>query len=185
MKKIKLKPCLNCGTDFKQFNSLHLFCSAPCYFSYNKPEQIERRYDTIKNDARPLSWYEKKAKDAIQLYARIRDLKEPCISCGRTSTPQWDGGHYKKAELFSGVIFDEINVNKQCCYCNRDLHGNESAYREGLVKKYGEDKVKELEKKANETRQYKYDKFELLQIEKHFKKEIKNLKALQKLTNNC
>jgi hypothetical protein len=175
LKKIKKKLCKQCGKEFTPYNTIQPVCSVSCAVEFNKPEQVEKRYNEIKNDARPLSWYEKKAKAVIQLFARIRDSKEPCISCDRTESPQFDGGHYKKAELYSGVIFNELNVNKQCCYCNRDLHGNESSYREGLVRKYGEDKVKELEDLANKTRQHKYTKFELLQIEKHYKEKIKNL----------
>jgi hypothetical protein len=174
--KAKPKLCKNCNEPYFPFRTTQIVCSAKCAYEYNQPEKVEARFTEIKNGARPLSWYEKKAKAVIQLFARIRDSKEPCISCDRTESPQFDGGHYKKAELYSGVIFNELNVNKQCCYCNRDLHGNESSYREGLVRKYGEDKVKELEDLANKTRQHKYTKFELLQIEKHYKEKIKNLK---------
>lgn len=177
MKKVKLKKCLNCPTEFKQFNSLHIFCSYPCYKEYNTPEKIEERHNTIKNDARPLSWYEKKARSVFQLWVRLRDRKEGCISCDRTEAPQWDGGHYLKAELYTGLIFDEINCNKQCCYCNgTNMHGNPIPYREGLVKKYGEYKVLELEAQKNEARVHKFTKFELLQIEKHYKEQIKILK---------
>lgn len=176
MRKIKKKLCKQCGEEFTPYNTIQPVCSVKCALEYNQPEQIEQRYNEIKNDARSLNWYETKARKVFQTFIRIRDYKEPCISCTRTDSPQFDGGHYFKAELYSGLIFNEINVNKQCCYCNRNLHGNLIEYRKGLVKKYGEAEIRLLEISADGHRQKKYTKFELLQIEKHYKEKIKNLK---------
>jgi hypothetical protein len=36
---------------------------------------------------------------------RLRDANENCISCGGNDKDLWDGGHLKKAEIYSGVIF--------------------------------------------------------------------------------
>ena len=54
------------------------------------------------------------AKKVFQKWIRLRDKDKPCISCGTISSSVWDGGHFKKAELYSGVIFHEHNVNIQC-----------------------------------------------------------------------
>lgn len=181
LKRVKEKICRNdkCGKKFKPiYNSTQITCSYKCALEYNKPEQVKRRFDQIKNDAQPISYYEKKARAVFQIFIRLRDKLLPCISCGRTESKQFDGGHYFKAELYTGLIFNELNCNKQCCYCNRDLHGNLIDYRIGLVKKYGEFKVKELEASADQHRIYKFTKFELLEIEKHYKQKIKNLKNL-------
>jgi hypothetical protein len=99
----------------------------------------------------------------------MRDIKEPCISCG-TNEAKWDGGHYLKAEIYSGVIFDERNVNKQCSYCNQYLDGNTAAYRQGLIKKIGLDEVIALEELANETRTKKWTIEELQLIKNKYKK---------------
>lgn len=105
-----------------------------------------------------------KAKRLFQAWIRQRDKDKPCISCGTKESKQWDGGHYKKAEVYSGVIFHEFNVNKQCVYCNRDLHGNEAEYRKALVRLHGEQKVAEFEQYANETRYKKWTRDELYAI---------------------
>jgi hypothetical protein len=34
----------------------------------------------------------------------LRDANENCISCGGNDKDLWDGGHLKKAEIYSGVI---------------------------------------------------------------------------------
>jgi hypothetical protein len=35
----------------------------------------------------------------------VTDANENCISCGGNDKDLWDGGHLKKAEIYSGVIF--------------------------------------------------------------------------------
>jgi hypothetical protein len=32
--------------------------------------------------------------------------QENCISCGGNEKDLWDGGHFLKAEIYSGVIFN-------------------------------------------------------------------------------
>jgi hypothetical protein len=54
-----------------------------------------------------------------------------------------------------------MNVHKQCRKCNTYLNGNESNYRQGLVNRIGEQKVKDLELLAEETRVYKWSDLEL------------------------
>ena len=170
------KKCKQCGKEFKQYYStLQQHCSVKCAVEWNKPEEIERRFKQIKEDARSLSFYEKNARASFQIFIRMRDKNLPCISCGTKEAKQWDGGHYLKAELYTGLIFNEINCNKQCSYCNDYLSGNLIKYRQGLLEKYGVEKIRNLENKADESRVYKFTKFELLNIRKHYQQKIKLL----------
>jgi hypothetical protein len=109
------------------------------------------------------------AKRVFQKWIRMRDKDLPCISCGAKVASVWDGGHFKKAELYSGVIFHEHNVWRQCGKCNRYLGGNELNYRVGLIAKIGEQAVKELEQLAESTRTKKYSNEELEQIKLKYK----------------
>lgn len=109
------------------------------------------------------------AKKVFQKWIRIRDKDKPCISCGTISSSVWDGGHFKKAELYSGVIFNEYNVNIQCGKCNRFLGGNELNYRTGLIAKIGEQAVLNLEHLAEMSRIKKYTNEELEQIKLKYK----------------
>ncbi len=179
VKKIKQKTCKQCGELFTpRYSTIQPVCSPKCALEFNKPDQVEKRYQQIKEDAQPLSFYEGTARSVFQLFIRMRDKNLPCISCGTWTTQQWDGGHYFKAELFTGLIFNEINCNKQCSECNGvNMHGNLIGYRIGLVKKYGEYAVQNLEAISNEKREYKFNKFELLQIKKHYQQKIKELKS--------
>lgn len=135
-----------------------------------KVEKEEREKDNeIREKLKTLGQYEAEAKKEFQKWIRKRDENLPCISCGTLTSDLWDGGHYKKAEIYSGVIFDESNVSRQCRKCNRFLGGNELNYREGLIARYGEQYVLDLEKKANETRNHKYTKEELKQIREKYR----------------
>jgi hypothetical protein len=121
--------------------------------------------DSIKSYAQRLG----EAKKVFQKWIRLRDKDKPCISCGSISSTVWDGGHFKKAELYSGVIFNEYNVNIQCGKCNRFLGGNELNYRTGLIAKIGEQAVLNLEHLAEMSRMKKYTNEELEEIKIKYK----------------
>jgi len=110
-----------------------------------------------------------KARPIFQKWIRNRDKDSPCISCRTSFSDEWAGGHYLKAELYTGVIFNELNVNKQCLKCNKYLGGNEAKYRIALVELYGEQKIEELESIANQTKTYRYTDDELKSIMKQYK----------------
>ena len=109
--------------------------------SKNLKQQKEQREwkaekAVLTDKLKTLSQYEAEAKKSFQKYVRMRDKGLPCISCGIFETELWDGGHYKKAEIYSGVIFNTHNCHKQCRKCNRFLNGNELMYRQGLIQRY-------------------------------------------------
>jgi hypothetical protein len=124
---------------------------------------------TAKEKIKSYSQRLQEAKKVFQTGVRVRDKGLPCISCNAKASSVWDGGHYKKAELYSGVIFNEFNTNIQCGKCNRYLGGNELNYRVGLIAKIGEQAVIELEQLAEETRTKKYTNEELEEIKTKYK----------------
>ena len=84
----------------------------------------------------------KKAQDIFNKWIRERDKDLGCISCGAIGS---QAGHYFSSGHYSSLTFSEINVNLQCTRCNMFLHGNLIHYRQGLIKKYGEKKIIQLE----------------------------------------
>ena len=141
--------------------------------------QAKKEQREIKRQAKEkLKTYSQRVNEVkviFQKYIRMRDAKLPCISCGAATSSVWDAGHYKKAELYSGVIFNELNTNKQCGKCNRYLGGNELNYRVGLINKIGIERVLELEELAENTRVKKYSDIELLEIRTRYANKIKSL----------
>jgi hypothetical protein len=111
-------------------------------------------------------------------YIRLRDTaghsKEGyfrCISCGQIKPySQADCGHYIGRQHMA-TRYNEINCNAQCRFCNRFNEGMKGGYRQGLVKKYGEDKVLLLE--ASQRNTAKISDFEYEELIKFYQQKIK------------
>lgn len=179
IKKIKPKKCKVCSIGFIPARPLQQVCSASCAYKFNSKKEIDKRIKEAKNaiaeSPKGINELEKIAKRVFQMWCRMRDSKLACISCGSIECKQFDGGHYFKAEIYSGLIFEEINVNKQCSYCNGPfMNGNLIPYRKGMVLKYTEAIVNELEASADKLREYKFTRPELLLIISTYKAKIKN-----------
>ena len=190
IKAIKQKKCkCGCGDSFVPRRSTDKWVNSDHYRTWllNTPEgqkeiekkalrakkQVERNErdsdNRIREKLKTLGKFESEAKTEFQKYIRKRDAEFPCISCGTVTADLWDGGHFKKAEIYSGVIFDEMNCHKQCRKCNRFLGGNELNFREGLIARYGEDYVLQIEQKAVHTRNYKFTKDELKELREKYR----------------
>lgn len=180
-KVIKQKKCVICGSSFSPRTSLQRTCSDHIYQWYRqqkeKAEAKKWRSDKkrIKEKLKTLSQYEKEARREFQKWIRWRDREEPCISCGATTAKQWHAGHYMKAELYSGMIFDERNCRRQCSRCNDLYSGMQAEYRQQLVVKFGREYVEKLEEDANRLRKYKYTKEQLISIKEKYKKKLKEV----------
>ena len=162
---------------------MQLGCSVECAIKYSKilkENKAKADWKIEKKDLaeklKTLSQYEAEAKKSFQHWIRLRDKDENCISCGGNEKDLWDGGHFKKAEIYSGVIFNPANCHKQCRKCNRYLNGNELLYRQGLIQRYGLEYAESIENLANETRQHKFTKKELIAIKVKYDILIKEIK---------
>jgi hypothetical protein len=180
-KFVKDKFCKQCGDKFKPLNSLQQVCSPKCAILYNSKKEIEKRVKVMRKESRSISELKNIARQVFQQWIRLRDSKEGCISCPRTEA-KWDGGHMFKAEVYTGLIFEPMNCNKQCSYCNQYLSGNLIDYRKGLIKKYGEAAVEALEARADSSRVYKFTQQELIDITNEYKQKIKEFKNPVKLS---
>lgn len=110
-------------------------------------------------------------------YARLRDTKELggafCISCLTwCEFDELDGGHFIPTTS-EAIRFDERNINAQCVKCNRFMGGNVRHYLKGMIRKYGQVVVDELESKERETK--KWSEAELREIEIYYKEKIAKL----------
>lgn len=82
-------------------------------------------------------------------YIRLRDADLPCISCGTTKKMQYHAGHYFGVGSFPNLRIDESNCHKQCSACNGPLNGNLHHYRTGIIERFGQEYLDELESKKN------------------------------------
>lgn len=119
------------------------------------------------------------AKKPFQHFIRLRDSNKPCISCGTKTANIVDGGHFYKAELYTGLIFNENNCHLQCGKCNRFLGGNENLYRLGLIERYGNKFVLELDELAIKNKIYKFTRQELIYIKIKYQKKVLELTKIK------
>lgn len=179
---MKPKKCKNCTQLFDPQRPLQQTCNYKCAIELSQKQRAETEKKNwrvkkakVKESLKTITQYEKEARKVFQRWIRERDRDQPCISCGTTTAKQWDGGHYLKAELFSGAIFHEFNCHKQCSQCNDLYSGNELNYRDGLIKRYGKIIVESFELKKDSYRNYKYSKEQLIQIKNNYSDKIKKM----------
>lgn len=181
----KGRRCRNkeCGKLFTPiYTTIQPVCSPRCALLYTRDLEEKRKRKSwkeekkiIKEELKTLSEHRQDARKWFQLWIRkVRDKNRPCVSCGVTSAAQFDAGHYFSAHQFSGLVFDEQNVHKQCSTCNNHHHGALVLYRLGLISRYGELYVEQLEAKRDMARNYKYTREELIKIKEEYKNRLKN-----------
>ncbi len=173
--------CKWCGGEYLPYRTMQIICSPECALKYTAKKAEEKaskqwikEKKVLKEKLKTLGQYETEARKVFQMWIRkVRDKDRACISCGVFNTPQWDAGHFYSANQFSGLMFDQDNVHKQCSVCNDYLSGNLLAYREGLINRYGLEFVERLEKQKDNGRNYKYTKVELVEIKNKYKSLLK------------
>lgn len=189
VKKLKERDCKGCGNKFQPSRYFQVVCSAACAIKLAKEKSEKKRKaeEAKENKAwkirkkegkeklKTLSDYESEARRVFQKFIRMRDIAEPCISCGTEDSKIWDGSHLFKAEIYSGLIFNEMNVHKACRKCNYFLGGNEAGYKDGLIKRYGKEYLEALESIKDEKRNYSWTREELIEIKRIYNQKLKEL----------
>lgn len=146
-----------------------------------------KRKSKIKNDLKTKKDYVNDLQPIFNTYIRLRDIKKPCISCGKPADPneKRDAGHFKPAGSKPQLRFDEDNCHSQCVACNRDKHGNIHGYRPRLILRIGKKRVERLDAIANDTIQSQFNFGEKLEIPElkllisAYKSKVKALRSLQ------
>lgn len=181
-KPIKPKQCPVCPNTFIPiYSTLQQTCSALCAIKFNSEKEVKKRIEQMKVNVEGTTQLEKTARTYFQKWIRERDKDLPCISCGKTDKDfigpyVWDAGHFFSADRYSGLIFEETNVHKQCKQCNgTTMYGNLAEYRKGLAARYGDDYVFELESISDANRSYTYSRSELIDIANKYKLKLKKL----------
>lgn len=171
--------CKRCGNQFRKNQSILkwakirktriLFCSISCYKLYKKTKFCMKKQKT-KNKPMLLK---KELWMIFSKYIRQRD-QGICFSCGKKDFwRRMDAGHYIPKTAGLALYFDERNVNCQCTYCNRYMHGNLAKYAIALRKKYGETILEDLDKERYKIKVIKSIEYQNL-IEYYKNKLLEN-----------
>ena len=122
-----------------------------------------------------ISKLKKKLDKVFNAYIRQRDSFThfemfQCISCNETKPiSQMHAGHFY-AGTFTATRWDERNVNGQCVGCNTFKHGNLLEYRKGMLAKYGQKVLDELEELHNKP--FKMDRGWLEEKIEYYKERL-------------
>lgn len=150
-------------------------CSIACALEdarVKNDKKFKRETRERKKALKTISDYTKEAQFAFNRYIRQRDLRLPCISCGRHHNGQWHAGHFRTTAAAPQLRFDERNCHKQCAPCNNHKSGDVTNYRLALIDRLGEREVVSLE---NNNESKKWTKEELIAIKEKYNKKYKEL----------
>lgn len=174
----KCRHCKKPDAKLKPTGKMSYYCDFECFNAHaqkelEKAEKLrvkrEKQEDKKKLEVlnQTVKHWRPKADKAFQLFCRLRDHKEPCISCGKydhelsdIGTFKWHGGHYKsKGGVNSDALrYSEDNCHKQCAKCNIRLSGNIADYRPALAKRIGEYRLGLIESHHDQPRR-KWDDY--------------------------
>ena len=165
------------------FAGIKAFCCWEHLFEWTKTESARKlaeksRRKEITEQRKRLSRRSevlRKAQMAFNLYIRVRDQNKPCICCARPLEGdaiggRYDCGHYRSVGSCNSLRFDTRNAHGQLKYCNNYLGGNVVEYRKGLIRRFGQQFVEDLE---NDTTTRKMTKDYLERIAKVFNKKAR------------
>ena len=172
---MRQKKCRYCKQTFTPVLPMQVVCGIECAkaIAKSKREKVEKANDRQKRESlKSRAQWAREAQSAANAYVRLRDDKDPCISCGRHHQGQWHAGHYLSRGAHPELALDERNIHKQCQPCNVHLSGNQIEYRKGLIARYGVDYVEWLEG-PHEAKHYAVE--ELVAITKLYRAKRREL----------
>lgn len=100
----------------------------------------------------------KKELDSIfSRYIRHKHAKDGMVKCYTCSVvkpvKEMQNGHWIPRNILS-TRFDEMNCRPQCVGCNMFNKGRPDVFALKLLEEYGEEKLRELQKRRNEIIRY-------------------------------
>lgn len=139
-----------------------------------KSKKIKLKY-AKKTKKKTRSQLIKELDKVFSIYIRNRDSDwrgyGKCITCPKTKRWQeMDAGHYI-SRRFLGTRWNEKNVNIQCKGCNSFFSGRQDEYALVLIRRYGQQILKEL----NAEKKKEISTKEIIEKTQEYKKLIESL----------
>jgi hypothetical protein len=140
---------------------------------------IERKKATreirqMRENIKSVSQYRNELQKVFNEYIRLRDAKEPCISCAKPLPVKYDAGHFYSVGSYPNLRFNEDNVHAQCVECNQHRHGNLLEYAPRLNDRIGFERASKLMAKRNDPLRLSLD--EIKELTTHYKKRVNEWK---------
>lgn len=174
MRSIKSKKCKECGNSFTPFKSTQIVCSHQCAVKLAEQKVWKEKKKVMIENTRTRTEWLGILQVIFNKYIRLRDAKQPCISCDRPLGAKYDAGHFFSVGSYPNLRFDESNVHGQCVYCNQHQHGNHIEYGLRLPVRIGEYHYTRLMNKRGDALKLSLD--EIKDLIKVYKDKIKTFK---------
>lgn len=104
-------------------------------------KRAERREE--KKAAKTIGKLKSELQKEVNTIVRLMDADKGCVSCNHGhNTPftrQAHAGHYHSVGSSNSIRYHLDNIHKQCSICNNYRSGALREYKQGLIKRYGED----------------------------------------------
>ena len=86
-------------------------------------------------------WLDQLQKLVNQYVTKVRDVNEPCCTCGTTNPNiKYDAGHFFTRAARPDIRFEPTNLARQCSVnCNQHGSGMRKEYAEFIINKYGQE----------------------------------------------
>ena len=178
MLKRKPKICKTCGEEKILFSNGN--CDRCAKLVSNAKLNRNLKKPITKKKLPTIAKLKKDARYWFQRWIRLRDLGKDCIygsGTVLTDIKGYDACHYLKFELYPEAGFDELNVHGGTK--GENIRDCTIRYRNGLIKRYNEDTVKQLEDKyvVNRSTDFKWDRSFLEEIILKYKTLCKEIES--------
>jgi DNA repair exonuclease SbcCD ATPase subunit len=138
-------------------------------------KKAKREIRQMRENIKSVSQYRRELQKVFNEFIRLRDSKEPCISCGKPLPVKYDAGHFYSVGSYPNLRFNEDNVHAQCVECNQHKHGNLLEYAPRLTERIGFERASKLMVLRNEPLRLSLE--EIKQLIEQYKWKVKTLKS--------
>jgi hypothetical protein len=138
-------------------------------------KKAKREIRQMRENIKSVSAYRRELQKVFNEFIRLRDSKEPCISCGKPLPVKYDAGHFYSVGSYPNLRFNEDNVHAQCVECNQHKHGNLLEYAPRLTERIGFERASKLMVLRNEPLRLSLE--EIKQLIEQYKWKVKTLKS--------
>ena len=162
MKEPKLKKCIICLVEFKQFKTTEKVCSLKCAIEHarnvSKEVKLQEYSKALqKNNSTPKTKkksYKAILQDEVNKLARMIDkyFNYDCIDCNRVlehnKPNSVHGAHRLNVGGHENIRYNLHNIHSATLFCNKHSTEHKTGYDVGLVERYGQeylDAVHQLE----------------------------------------
>ena len=149
MKQPKVKYCIVCQAEFKQYKSTEKVCSLKCAIKHaknvSKEVKLQEYSKALRNDlSKPKAKkksYKELLQDQVNKLARKIDeyFGYLCIDCGNYFTGQIHGAHFHNVQGNENIRFNLNNIHSARAHCNTYSSEHKVGYRQGLIERYGQE----------------------------------------------